>query len=67
MCIRDSLQAYQVNRQQDQHDIIKLTDSLVTLFANDLPPLVAGRNIALHMLNGLPSLKKVLMKKAMGY
>jgi 2-octaprenyl-6-methoxyphenol hydroxylase len=61
------LQAYQVNRQQDQHDIIKLTDSLVTLFANDLPPLVAGRNIALHMLNGLPSLKKVLMKKAMGY
>ncbi len=61
------LQAYQVNRQQDQHDIIKLTDSLVTLFANDIPPLVAGRNIALHMLNGLPSLKKVLMKKAMGY
>jgi 2-octaprenyl-6-methoxyphenol hydroxylase len=61
------LQAYQVNRQQDQHDIIKLTDSLVTVFANDLPPLVAGRNIALFMLNGLPSLKKVLMKKAMGY
>jgi 2-octaprenyl-6-methoxyphenol hydroxylase len=61
------LQAYQVNRQQDQHDIIELTDSLVTLFANDLPPLVAGRNIALHMLNSLPPFKKALMKKAMGY
>jgi len=61
------LQAYQDNRQQDQHDIIKLTDSLVTLFANDLPPLVAGRNIALHMLNALPLFKKALMKKAMGY
>ncbi|MBU2869424.1 2-octaprenyl-6-methoxyphenyl hydroxylase [Colwellia sp. E2M01] len=61
------LQTYQTNRAKDQRDVIALTDSLVTLFANDLPPLVLGRNIALQGLNFMSPLKNALVKKTMGY
>ena len=61
------LNAYQMNRAKDQQQIIQLTDSLVTLFANDLPPLVVGRNIGLQALNIISPLKNVLVKKTMGY
>ena len=61
------LHAYQANRTKDQNEIIKLTDSLVTLFANNLPPLVVGRNLALQALNVISPLKKALVKKTMGY
>jgi 2-octaprenyl-6-methoxyphenol hydroxylase len=54
-------------RQQDQQHVITLTDSLVTLFSNQLPPLVAGRNIALKVLNYIPAIKNALVKKTMGY
>jgi len=39
----------------------------VTLFANDLPPLVVGRNIGLQALNMMSPLKNALVKKTMGY
>ncbi|PKG86484.1 2-octaprenyl-6-methoxyphenyl hydroxylase [Colwellia sp. 75C3] len=61
------LHAYQVNRAKDQQQVIQLTDSLVTLFANDLPPLVIGRNIGLQALNVITPLKNALVKKTMGY
>lgn len=61
------LMAYAHARKQDQKQVITLTDSLVTLFSNELPPLVAGRNIGLKVLNYLPSLKNALVKKTMGY
>ncbi len=61
------LNAYQSNRAKDQQEIIQLTDSLVTLFANDLAPLVIGRNIGLHALNFISPLKNALVKKTMGY
>ncbi|NQY47725.1 MAG: 2-octaprenyl-6-methoxyphenyl hydroxylase [Colwellia sp.] len=61
------LQAYQMNRAKDQRQVIELTDSLVTLFANDLPPLVLGRNIGLQALNFITPLKNALVKKTMGY
>jgi 2-octaprenyl-6-methoxyphenol hydroxylase len=47
--------------------VITLTDSLVTLFSNQLPPLVIGRSIGLKVLNYLSPLKKVLVNKTMGY
>ena len=62
-----NLMQYAQARQQDQKQVITLTDSLVTLFSNELPPLVAGRNIGLKVLNYLPSLKNALVKKTMGY
>jgi 2-octaprenyl-6-methoxyphenol hydroxylase len=61
------LHAYQINRAKDQQQVIQLTDSLVTLFANDLPPLVIGRNIGLQALNVIAPLKNALVKKTMGY
>jgi 2-octaprenyl-6-methoxyphenol hydroxylase len=61
------LHHYQVNRAKDQQQIIKLTDSLVTLFANDLSPLVIGRNLGLQALNIISPFKNALVKKTMGY
>ena len=62
-----SLTRYAVKRKADHQQIISLTDSLVTLFSNDLPPLVAGRNIGLKVLNYFTPLKKRLVDKTMGY
>jgi 2-octaprenyl-6-methoxyphenol hydroxylase len=62
-----NLMQYAKARQQDQKQVITLTDSLVTLFSNQLPPLVAGRNIGLKVMNYLPALKSALVKKTMGY
>jgi len=62
-----NLMQYGKARQQDQQQVISLTDSLVTLFSNQLAPLVAGRNIGLKVLNYFPTLKNALAKKTMGY
>ncbi len=61
------LNQYQQQRHSDQKQVITLTDSLVTLFSNQLPPLVVGRNIGLKVLNYLSPLKKALVNKTMGY
>jgi len=61
------LNDYSKKREQDQKQIITLTDSLVTLFANNLPPLVAGRNTGLKVMNYFQPLKKTLVNKLMGY
>ena len=61
------LNEYAKQRQIDQQQVIELTDSLVTLFANDLPPLIAGRNIGLKVLNYFSPLKNTLVNKLMGY
>jgi 2-octaprenyl-6-methoxyphenol hydroxylase len=61
------LNQYAQQRKQDHQQVIGLTDSLVTLFSNQLPPLVVGRNIGLKVLNYLTPLKKALVKKTMGY
>lgn len=61
------LNDYANNRLKDQSQVITLTDSLVTLFANDLPPLVAGRNVGLKVMNYCAPLKNTLVNKLMGY
>lgn len=61
------LNDYAKKRAKDQKQIITLTDSLVTLFSNNLPPLVAGRNISLKIMNYLQPMKKTLVNKLMGY
>jgi len=58
---------YEQARKNDHQQVINLTDSLVTIFSNQLPPLVAGRNIGLKVLNYFSPLKKALVKKTMGY
>lgn len=61
------LNTYQQQRSKDQKQVIALTDSLVTLFSNQLPALVLGRNIGLKVLNYFSPLKKALVNKTMGY
>lgn len=61
------LNHYAQHRQIDHKQVIELTDSLVTLFANDLPPLIAGRNIGLKVMNYVSPLKQTLVNKLMGY
>lgn len=61
------LNEYAHKRAQDQTQIITLTDSLVTLFSNNSPPLVAGRNTGLKIMNYLQPLKRTLVNKLMGY
>lgn len=62
-----ALSEYAAQRKQDHQQVISLTDSLVTLFSNKLPPLVIGRNIGLKVMNYLSPLKKALVRKTMGY
>jgi 2-octaprenyl-6-methoxyphenol hydroxylase len=61
------LTEYSQKREQDQKQIISITDSLVTLFANNLPPLVAGRNTGLKVMNYFKPLKSTIVNKLMGY
>lgn len=61
------LNEYSIQRTQDQKQIISLTDSLVTLFSNNLPPLIAGRNTGLKVMNYFQPFKKALVNKLMGY
>jgi 2-octaprenyl-6-methoxyphenol hydroxylase len=58
---------YANSRKKDHDHIITLTDSLVTVFSNKLPPLIMGRNIGLKVLNYVPSIKKAFVSKTMGY
>lgn len=61
------LSEYQAQRKSDHQQVITLTDSLVTLFSNQLPPLVVGRNMSLKVLNYLTPLKAAFADKTMGY
>jgi len=62
-----ALTEYAIKRKEDHQQVIHLTDSLVSIFSNDLPPLVAGRNIALKVLNYVTPLKNAFVNKTMGY
>lgn len=62
-----SLAQFAEQRKIDHQQVINLTDSLVTFFSNDLPPLIAGRNIGLKVLNYVKPLKNAFVNKTMGY
>lgn len=60
------LRQYEQWRQRDQRHVTALTDSLVRVFSNSVPPLVVARNIGLLAVDCLPPLKKALMRQTMG-
>lgn len=60
------LRAYLEARRADQARVIGATDALARLFANDFPPLVCARNMALKILESVPGLKSPLAQAAMG-
>ncbi|MDO5652201.1 MAG: 2-octaprenyl-6-methoxyphenyl hydroxylase, partial [Moraxella sp.] len=61
------LQSYQQQRQADQHNIIHLTDGLVTTFANDLLPMQIGRNLGLLGLAHSRALRQQFIKPTLGW
>lgn len=60
------LNTYREWRRRDTRSTARFTDGLIRIFANDRPPLVAGRNIALTVLNHCPPAKRYLVKRTMG-
>ncbi|MFD0966240.1 2-octaprenyl-6-methoxyphenyl hydroxylase [Seminibacterium arietis] len=62
-----TLQKYEQLRLADQQRIMSLTNSLVSIFANDLLPFQIGRNLGLMALSQLPLLKQYLAKPMLGW
>lgn len=62
-----NLMAYSEQRRHDHSAVIGITDSLVTLFSNTLPPLVVGRNLGLKVMNYCSTMKNAFVNKTMGY
>jgi len=60
------LHKYVSRRNNDQRNVSIMTDSLVRIFSNSLPPLVIARNLSLLALDIIPPLKKQLTKQATG-
>ena len=61
------LQRYEEIRQADQQHIIQLTDSLVSVFANNLLPLQLARNLGLMALSQCRLAKQHFAKTTLGW
>ncbi|MFC1507916.1 2-octaprenyl-6-methoxyphenyl hydroxylase, partial [Pseudomonadota bacterium] len=60
------LSRYRQRRTPDREATVAMTSGLVSLFANDSFPLVAGRNIGLMAMSLFDTLKAPLLRRAMG-
>ncbi|OFI34269.1 hypothetical protein BFC17_20610 [Alteromonas lipolytica] len=61
------LNEYRLKREQDKSITIGLTDGLVRLFSNRLPPLVAGRNAGLLAMEFCAGLSRRFVRQTMGF
>jgi ubiquinone biosynthesis UbiH/UbiF/VisC/COQ6 family hydroxylase len=57
---------YEGARVSDQRTVAFATDGLARLFINPLPPLRIARNLAMMAMDGLPPLRHLLARQAMG-
>jgi 2-octaprenyl-6-methoxyphenol hydroxylase len=62
-----ALRRYANWRRRDTRGIEWFTDGLLRLFASRLPPLVAGRDLAMCAIDLLPMLKRPLLRRTMGF
>jgi 2-octaprenyl-6-methoxyphenol hydroxylase len=60
------LSRYRQRRIPDRQATVLMTAGLVSVFANDSFPLVAGRNTGLMAMNLFDTLKAPLLRRAMG-
>ena len=60
------LESYQRTRRADNLQMIAATDCLNRLFSNNITPIKLARNLGMGMIEKMPSLKKILMRDAMG-
>ena len=58
---------FQCKRKRDNKSMIRTTDSLVSLFSNDISIPSICRRVGLQVVDNIPTLKKFFMRKAMGY
>ncbi len=63
---RAVLDRYLAGRARDVASTIEFTDGLVRIFSNKIGPLVAARNLALTLVDCLPSVKRALAVRTMG-
>ncbi len=63
---QELLKAYQTKRRPDNMAMVAVTDGLVRLFSNNLPPVKAVRRAGLKIVGRLPFAKKFFMRRAMG-
>ncbi|MBU2979373.1 2-octaprenyl-6-methoxyphenyl hydroxylase [Alteromonas sp. C1M14] len=61
------LSAYQQQRSKDKQTTISLTDGLVRLFSNDMPGLIAVRNVGLMAMDNCAYLKQQFVRQATGF
>ncbi|MGY4676536.1 2-octaprenyl-6-methoxyphenyl hydroxylase [Pasteurella sp. P03HT] len=62
-----NLQQYERERQQDQQRMINLTDSLLSIFANNLLPFQLGRTLGLLALSQSSLLRQHFAKPTLGW
>ena len=62
----DVLRRYAKWRENDQKDIVRLTDSLVRIFRNPLTAVRVGRNLGLLGMDLVPGAKSLLAQQTMG-
>lgn len=60
------LRQYQMQRLDDRHRTIKLTDNLVHLFSNNHLIFAIGRNVGLMAIEALPLIRNILARRVMG-
>lgn len=63
----DLLETYQRARRFDNMSMVAVTDGLVRLFSNNLPPVRFLRRTGLKLVSKLRPAKQFFMKQAMGY
>ena len=62
----DLLRRYEKRRKFDNGNMVLMTDGLVRLFSNSVPPVVAARRFGLDAVQNMPPLKRFFMQTAMG-
>jgi 2-octaprenyl-6-methoxyphenol hydroxylase len=60
------LEDYVTLRQDDQKQIMQLSNKLASIFYNEYPVLSSARNAAMLLLDVIPDLKKSFMQRTMG-
>jgi 2-octaprenyl-6-methoxyphenol hydroxylase len=60
------LRRYEKRRKFDNGNMVLMTDGLVRLFSNSIPPVEAARRVGLGAVQALPPLKRFFMRTAMG-
>lgn len=63
---QDLLERYQRTRRFDNMSMAAVTDGLVRLFSNNIPPVRFLRRAGLRAVSKLPPVKKFFMRRAMG-